>query len=88
MQRQAFDLLRGPLRLSPTAHLKQEISSDDYRSLFEVMWLDRARSAGWDLHISYEKKTASFTSSRQIQSWGRRDITTSDDRFGVSHEAS
>ena len=38
-----------------TAQFKQRISMDDYRRLFEVVWLDRAQSAGWDLHISYDK---------------------------------
>ena len=56
-----------------TAHLKQEISSDDYRRLFEVVWLDRARSAGWDLHISYEKKDCVFHLVKPIPSWGRRE---------------
>lgn len=42
------------------AHLKQQINFDDYRRLFEVVWLDRARSAGWDLRISYEKDECVF----------------------------
>ncbi len=37
-----------------TAHLKQEISLEDYRHLFEVIWKDRAFHGGWNLAISYE----------------------------------
>ena len=43
-----------------TAQLKQHINIDDYRRLFEVVWLDRAQSAGWDLRISYEKGECVF----------------------------
>ncbi len=42
------------------SHLKQQIGIDDYRRLFETVWLDRARSAGWDLTISYEKEECVF----------------------------
>jgi len=38
-----------------TAHLKQQIAFDDYRQLFETIWRDRARAAGWDLEISYSE---------------------------------
>lgn len=37
-----------------TAHLKSWISAEDLRRLFETVWLDRARAAGWDLRIAYE----------------------------------
>ena len=40
--------------------IKQQINIDDYRRLFEAVWLDRAQSAGWDLHISYEKGECVF----------------------------
>jgi hypothetical protein len=48
-----------------TAQFKQRISIDDYRQLFETVWLDRARNAGWDLHISYEKGECVFRFVRQ-----------------------
>jgi len=41
-------------------HLRQQISAADFRRLFEVVWLDRARSAGWDPHISYERGLTVF----------------------------
>jgi hypothetical protein len=47
------------------AQLKQEINIDDYRRLFETVWLDRAQSAGWDLHISYEKGECVFRFVKQ-----------------------
>jgi hypothetical protein len=61
------------VRFSPRAfalydhmgQLKQEINIDDYRRLFETVWLDRARSAGWDLHISYDKGECVFRFVKQ-----------------------
>jgi len=43
-----------------TAEMKPHISLDDYRHLFEMVWRDRARSAGWNLSISYEKGECVF----------------------------
>ena len=34
-------------------HLKPVISEADYRQIYEVIWQDRARNAGWDLTIKY-----------------------------------
>lgn len=34
------------------AHLKPQISLDDYRALFDTVWTDRANAAGWDLDIT------------------------------------
>lgn len=47
------------------SHLEQQIDIDDYRRLFEVAWLDRAKSAGWDLRISYEKDDCVFHFAKQ-----------------------
>ena len=38
------------------AHLSQQISLEDYRRIFETIWQDRARAAGWDLRIDYIDK--------------------------------
>jgi hypothetical protein len=38
------------------AHLKEQISFDDYKRLFETVWTDRAEKAGWTLHIEYLNK--------------------------------
>jgi hypothetical protein len=38
-----------------TGHLKQQISFEDYRQIFNTIWLDRANNAGWDLEITYEQ---------------------------------
>lgn len=35
------------------AHLKQQISQEDYRRLFETIWRDRAEKAGWQVRFSY-----------------------------------
>lgn len=37
-----------------TGHLKQQISFEDYRRIFETIWQDRAVNAGWNLEIEYE----------------------------------
>lgn len=34
-------------------HLKQQIPFEDYRRIFETIWHDRAKNAGWDLQIIY-----------------------------------
>ncbi|MFZ2053373.1 MAG: hypothetical protein WAU81_04170 [Candidatus Aminicenantales bacterium] len=36
-----------------TAHLKQWIPFEDYKRLFETIWQDCARAAGWKLRIEY-----------------------------------
>jgi hypothetical protein len=36
-----------------TAHLRQWISFEDYKRLFETIWQDCARAAGWTLKIEY-----------------------------------
>jgi len=49
------------IRMSPyyfrlyeeSAHLAQQISFLDYAAIFETIWKDRARAAGWDLTIEY-----------------------------------
>jgi len=48
------------------SHLKQQINVDDFRRLFEVVWLDRARNAGWNLRISYEKDNCVFRFAKQV----------------------
>ncbi len=35
------------------SHLKLRIPFDDYRQMFETIWQDRAKNAGWNLEISY-----------------------------------
>jgi hypothetical protein len=34
-------------------HLKKRISIDDYKQIFETIWQDRAKNAGWNLEIKY-----------------------------------
>jgi len=36
-----------------SAHLPQQISFEDYMRIFETIWQDRARAAGWALAIEY-----------------------------------
>ena len=37
------------------AHLKPQISLEDYREIFETIWQDRARAAGWALKIELKE---------------------------------
>jgi hypothetical protein len=37
-----------------TSHLKDQISFEDYRQIFESIWQDRAEKAGWKLKIEYQ----------------------------------
>jgi len=48
-----------------TAHLKDQISFEDYRRIFETIWKERAVRAGWGLEISYEKEECVFLFSRR-----------------------
>jgi len=34
-------------------HLKSRISIEDYKQIFETIWQDRAKNAGWNLYIKY-----------------------------------
>ncbi len=36
------------------SHLKGQIKFEDYRRIFEILWQDRAATAGWKLEIRYE----------------------------------
>ena len=36
-----------------TGHLKTLISFEEYKSIFETIWQDRAKNAGWNLDIKY-----------------------------------
>ena len=38
------------------AHLKEQISYEDYRQMFETIWQNRAEKAGWKLKITYEEE--------------------------------
>jgi hypothetical protein len=37
-----------------SGHIRTMIPFEDYRRLFETIWLDRAMNAGWDLKIEYK----------------------------------
>lgn len=43
-----------------TAHLKQQISYEDYRQIFETIWQDRASNAGWNLQMTYKEEECLF----------------------------
>lgn len=39
-----------------SAHLAQQIPFEDYTRIFETIWKDRARAAGWSLEIEYRNE--------------------------------
>lgn len=39
-----------------SAHLSQQIPFEDYTKIFETIWQDRARAAGWTLEIEYKSE--------------------------------
>jgi hypothetical protein len=39
-----------------SAHLAQQIPFEDYMRIFETIWKDRARAAGWNLEIEYRNE--------------------------------
>jgi hypothetical protein len=39
-----------------SAHLRQQIPFEDYTKIFETVWQDRARAAGWTLEIEYRNE--------------------------------
>src|SRR5271157_313048 len=65
-----------------TAQFKQRINIDDYRHLFETVWLDRAQNAGWDLHISYEKGECVFRFAKH-DAKSKPEATGSQSGFGI-----
>jgi hypothetical protein len=54
----------GFLQYSRSAHLRNQISLDDFRRLFEYRWRDRAMNARWSLSISYDGDEAVLRFSR------------------------
>jgi hypothetical protein len=46
------------------AHLKPQITYENYRKIFETIWLDRAEKADWNLNIQYEGDEAIFFFTR------------------------
>ena len=48
-----------------TSQLRQMISRDDYRALYEIVWQNRAAAAGWDLRIEYPGTRVRFLFQRR-----------------------
>ena len=46
------------------AHLKPQITYENYRKIFETIWYDRAEKAGWNLKIFYEGDEVIFRFTR------------------------
>jgi hypothetical protein len=52
-------------RLHAQTGIGLAIPEEDYRRLFETIWVDRAAAAGWDLHIEYAGRKCVFRFSRK-----------------------
>jgi hypothetical protein len=52
------------------AHLSQQVSFEDYRKIFETIWQDRARAAGWELRVEYIDKD--YPSAECVLNFSRR----------------
>ncbi len=46
-------------------HLKLQISFDDYSHLFEILWKDRARKAGWQVEFTYQNEKVEMLFRRE-----------------------
>lgn len=47
-----------------TAHLRQMIPEPAFRDVFETIWQDRARAAGWTLNIDQDGDGSVFRFKR------------------------
>lgn len=62
------------LQVYEKANLKEQISIEDYKRIFQTIWETRAAMAGWDLVISYEGNQCilNFTKSpKPFNAWNR-----------------
>jgi hypothetical protein len=60
-----FDDLQYFALYMRTSHLKQQISLEDYIGIFEAIWQDRAKNAGWNLEIEGKGRQIVFHFTRQ-----------------------
>ena len=47
-----------------TSQLRQMIPESEFHEIFETVWSDRARAAGWALHIEYDRDDSVFRLKR------------------------
>jgi hypothetical protein len=47
-----------------TANFKQRITLDDYRKIYETIWQNRAKEAGWNLELTYAGRDGIFHFTR------------------------
>jgi hypothetical protein len=48
-----------------TEQMREQISAEDYRRLFETIWQDRAENGGWELRITYRGSRCVFHLTRK-----------------------
>jgi hypothetical protein len=55
-----------------TSHIRQQISYEDFRAIFNTIWQDRAAAAGWQLDMSCEEVRCIMTFTRPPDSGPRQ----------------
>ena len=48
-----------------TGHLRQIVTEEEYRRIFETIWRDRATAAGWDVQFAYDGTRCTLRFTRQ-----------------------
>jgi len=59
------------LRLyADTSHLREQISKEDFRAIFDTVWHDRATAAGWSLNMKCEETHCILSFVRPVSAVG------------------
>ena len=59
------------LRLyAQTGHLREQISKEDFRAIFDTVWQDRATAAGWRLDMKCEETRCILSFTRPVSNVG------------------
>jgi hypothetical protein len=59
------------LRLyAETSHIRQQISKEDFRAIFDSVWQDRATAAGWSLDMKCEETRCILSFTRPVSNVG------------------
>ena len=53
-----------------TGHLRQQISKEDFRAIFDTVWHDRATAAGWSLDLKCEETRCVLSFMRPVSTVG------------------
>jgi hypothetical protein len=51
-----------------TGHIRERLSEEDYRRIFETIWHDRAAAAGWDVSFAYNYPRCTLRYTKKLGS--------------------